>query len=107
MTTTTQIPAAVDAIYNRTLLERALPALVHARWGQKSTIPLNEGDTVKWRKFASLGLKTTPITEGIDPQADQISVTDRTLQIKQYAGVVKTLQNRVEQWRKATRDPAR
>ena len=40
--------------YQRTLLKRLLPMLHAYKDAQKSTLPLNSGTTVNWRKFKSL-----------------------------------------------------
>lgn len=70
--------------YERTLLERLLPNLVFASYGQKKPMPKKEGDTVNFRKFNSLGVATTPLTEGVTPDGNSLSITAITATVAQY-----------------------
>jgi len=65
-TTKTQIADEVNNFYDRTLLERLLPLLVYTKFGQVRDIPRKSGsNTIKFRKYASLAVATTALTEGI------------------------------------------
>lgn len=88
MTGTGQIPHAIANFYNRTLLERALPELLHDKFGQVRDIPKNNSDTIKFRKYGALALNTTPLVEGITPQGKQLSVTDITATVSWYGDYV-------------------
>lgn len=79
-----QIPAGVQAFYDRNLLERATPALLHDKFGQQRTIPKNGSDSIKFRRWNALATATTPLTEGVTPAGKQMSVTDITATLKQY-----------------------
>ncbi len=81
---TAQIPSGVQAFYDRNLLERAVPALIHDKWGQQRTIPKNNSDSIKFRRWNALATATTPLTEGTTPAGKQMSVTDITATILQY-----------------------
>ena len=83
-TTTAQVPAAVSAFYDRNLLERALPALIHDKWGQTRNLPKGNSDTIKFRKWNALSTATTALTEGVTPTGSAMSVTDITATILQY-----------------------
>lgn len=88
-TTTTQIPAEVSNFYDRTLLFRATPLLVHTRWAQVRDIPRNAGTKViKFRRYGNLAGATTPLTEGTTPAGSQLSVTDITATVLQYGDFV-------------------
>lgn len=88
-TTRTQIPAEVNNFYDRTLLERALPLLVHTRWAQVRDIPRNAGTKIiKFRRYGNLTAATTPLTEGITPVGSSLSVTDITATVAQYGDYV-------------------
>jgi N4-gp56 family major capsid protein len=101
-TTRTQIPAEVNAFYDRTLLERAVPAFVHNRWAQVRDVPANSGtDTIKFRRYGSLTAQTTALSEGVTPAGKQLSVTDVTATVLYYGDYV-TLTDKV-QWE--TYDP--
>lgn len=88
-TTRSTIPAEVNNFYDRALLERALPALVHNRWAQIRDIPANSGtDVIKFRKYGALTAQTTPLSEGVTPSGKQLSVTDITATVLRYGDYV-------------------
>jgi N4-gp56 family major capsid protein len=74
--------------YDRRLLERALPMLLHNKFGQKRGIPMHGGKTIEFRKFATLGTATTPLTEGTPPASQALSVSNITATVEQFGGVV-------------------
>jgi len=88
-TTRTEISAENGSFYNRTLLERAIPAFLHTQFAQIRDIPGNSGtDTMKFRKYGSLSAQTTPLVEGVTPTGKQLSITDITVQIQYYGDYV-------------------
>jgi len=79
----------VSAFYDRALLERALPALVHTRYAQVRDLPRNSGtNVIKFRKYGSLTANTTALTEGVTPTGTSFSVTDVTATVLQYGDYV-------------------
>jgi N4-gp56 family major capsid protein len=52
-------------MYERQLLERALPRLVHGRWAQIAT--LNGFGSYELRRYEALSAVTTALTEGVTP----------------------------------------
>lgn len=84
MNGTAQIPSGVQAFYDRNLLERAMPSLVHDKWGQMRNIPKNQSDSIKFRRWDALATATTALTEGVTPTGTTLSVTDVTATLKQY-----------------------
>ncbi|MFW9872315.1 MAG: N4-gp56 family major capsid protein [Candidatus Thorarchaeota archaeon] len=87
-TTTTQVSAAVSTYYDRLLLQRATPYLIHTRFAQVRPLPKKEGNTIKFRRYGSLSTATTPLTEGITPSGSQLSTTDLTAVVSQYGDFV-------------------
>ena len=88
-TTRTQIPAEVNNFYDRTLLERALPALLHNRFAQVRDIPRKSGtNVIKFRKYGCLTAQTTALSEGVTPSGTQLSVTDITATVLRYGDYV-------------------
>ncbi len=88
-TTKTQIPDEVNNFYDRNLLDRAVPQLVHLKWGQVRDIPKNAGTlTIKFRRYANLSAAKTPLSEGITPAGSQLSVTDITATVAQYGDFI-------------------
>ncbi len=82
---TSQIPAEINNFYDRTLLKSAKPALLHRRWAQRRNLPKNSGTrTVKFRRYARLSTATTPLTEGVTPTGNTLSVTNLTATVYQY-----------------------
>ena len=88
-TTTTQIPAEVSNFYDRNLLDRATPLLLHTKWAQVRDIPRKAGTKIiKFRRYGNLAAATTPLTEGITPAGSQLSVTDITAEALQYGDFI-------------------
>lgn len=87
ITTKTQVPN-VNAYYDRTLLERAVPLLVYNKFGQIRDIPKNNSDVIKFRKYSALSAATTPLTEGVTPNGSQLGVTDSYATVAQYGDYV-------------------
>ena len=84
-TTRTEIAAEVNNYYDRNLLERLLPNLVHTRFGQVRDIPRKSGSNViKFRKYVALSTATTALTEGTTPTGSALSTTDIQATALQY-----------------------
>ena len=88
-TTRVQIPAEVNAFYDKTLLMRAVPAFVYGRWAQVRDVPRKAGtSTIKFRRYGNLSAATTALSEGVTPTGSSLSVTDITATIAQYGDFV-------------------
>jgi N4-gp56 family major capsid protein len=87
--TTTHIDHPVNVYYQRKVLTRVFPLLVYAQFGQQDRIPMHEGDTAKWRRWANLLAQTTPLTEAEDPVPILISKTDLSATVREYGAVTK------------------
>lgn len=74
--------------YDRVLLERMLPDLVYADYGQKKSAPKHEGDTINFRRFNSLTASTTPLTEGVTPGGNTLSMATVNATVAQYGDFV-------------------
>lgn len=83
-----QIPAGVAAFYDRNMLERAVPALVHDKCGQTRPIPKGNSKSIKFRRYNALAVATTPLTEGVTPAGKELSITDVTATLEQYGDFV-------------------
>lgn len=88
LTTTSQVDPGVQTFYDRVLLKRALPLLVHDKFGQVRNIPSGSGNQIKFRRYASLSAATTPLAEGVTPSGKVLSKTDLTAQVSQYGDFV-------------------
>ncbi|MDP4147491.1 MAG: N4-gp56 family major capsid protein [Bacillota bacterium] len=89
---TTQTYAGLSAeqktFYDRALLDRLIPNLVYQEFGQKKPSPKKEGDTVNFRRFNSLTAATTPLTEGVTPNGNSLSITAVNATVNQYGDYV-------------------
>lgn len=74
--------------YQKALLKRLLPALHAYNDAQKSVLPHNSGTTVNWRKFTSLDIPASELTEGETPQGKSLAVTKVEGIAKQYGDFV-------------------
>jgi len=74
--------------YDRRLLARALPELVYAKFGQRRAIPKGGGKSIEFRKFATLGVSKTALTEGTPPAGQSLSVSAITATVSQYGDVI-------------------
>lgn len=80
----TGLPAVTEAVYNRQLLTRAYPELLHARFGQRKPLKRRSGTSMVFRRYERLSTATTPLTEGVTPTGTSLDTTDVTATIKQY-----------------------
>ena len=87
-TTLSQVAPGVQAFYDRNLLERAQPAEVHGRFGQKRPISQRSGNQIKFRRYSQLAAATTALTEGVTPGGSALAVTDITATLAQYGDFV-------------------
>ncbi len=78
----------MKTFYDRNLLENAEPALVHDQWAQERDIPKNSGKTIEFRRYEALPKVTEPLTEGVTPEGQTMSVTSLEATVKQYGGFV-------------------
>lgn len=70
--TQTSFSAAVKTFYEKRLLWRAFPRLVHSRWAVRAR--LNKYGSLEWRRYAGLAAVTSALTEGTTP-AEQSAPT--------------------------------
>ena len=69
-------------------LKRAKRECVVDKFAQFTAIPKNHSQTLKFRRYKTLGRITTPLTEGVTPTGQELVVEDVTAPIHQYGGVV-------------------
>ncbi len=76
--------------WDRALIELANPELVHDQFAQQRDIPNGNGKTIEFRQFDPLPEMTTPLTEGVTPEGQSLSVNAMTATVAQYGGYVTT-----------------
>ena len=87
-TGTDTLTAEMKTHYDRTLLETAEPNLVHDQVAQTRNIPKNGGKKIEFRRYEALPKALTPLTEGVTPEGQKMSVTTLEAEVKQYGGYV-------------------
>jgi N4-gp56 family major capsid protein len=65
-----------------------LPYLVIEKFGQAKPIPTKSSKTIKFRKYESLAVATTALTEGVTPTSKQLTVDDKTVTLAQHGDLV-------------------
>lgn len=89
MTNLVAFAPATQVFYDRVLLKRAKPRLVHDKFGQIRKIPKNSGNQIKFRRVESFTAATTPLTEGTPPAGQDMTKTDMTFTLAQYGDFCK------------------
>ena len=87
-TSLTQVTAAVNNFYDRSMLKAARPLLVHTRWAQVKDIPQHNTLVIKFRRYSLLAANTTALSEGVTPSGVQLAITDVTATVAQYGDFV-------------------
>lgn len=84
MNTTSGLPSGVEKFYVRTLLERALPLLIHRRWAQHKPMKPNSGKDIEFTRYNGFAPATTPLQEGVTPEGKALSKSKIVATLKQY-----------------------
>ena len=90
MMTTTQVNHPINIFYQSKVLLRVIDAFIYVRFGKKDSMPMHEGDTSKWRRWANPDAQTVPLIEGIDPAPILLSKTDIQVKLKEYGAYIVT-----------------
>ena len=87
-TGTASLSDEMKTFYSDYLIDNAKPKLVHDQFGQKHPIPKNGGKTIEFRKYSPLGKMLTPLTEGVTPDGQSLTVSVVEATVAQYGGYV-------------------
>jgi N4-gp56 family major capsid protein len=87
-TTSPDLAVEMQTYYSDYLIDIAGPKLVHEQFGDKYPIPKNQGKTVQLRKYKPLDKATDPITEGVTPAGNKLTVEAVTGEIMQYGDFI-------------------
>ena len=90
--TTTQASLSDEnkTFWDRALIVLAGPELVHDQFAQQRDIPAGNGKTIEFRQFDPLPEITAPLTEGVTPDGQSLSVSAASASVAQYGGYVTT-----------------
>ena len=86
--TTGTMTNEMKTFYEKRLIDQAEPRLVHDQFADYYPVPQNGGKTIEFRKYDSLPKATTPLTEGVTPEGQALTVTTVTAEVHQYGGWV-------------------
>lgn len=87
-TSTPGMSAEMKTYYDMRLIDLVEPELVHAQFGQKRPIPKNGGKIIEFRQFSALPKALKPLTEGVTPDGNKLSVTSKTAEVSQFGDYV-------------------
>lgn len=87
-TTTAEVTPAVNYFYDRRMLQKAMPLLVHLKWAQVRDIPKGSGKSIRFRRYSLLSTATTALTEGVTPAGSQLSITNVNATVAWYGDYV-------------------
>lgn len=88
ITTQGSLAPTVQTYYDKKLLARLLPMLVHMKYAQKRPIPKNGGKSINFRRFSPLAPATTPLTEGVTPAGNSLTITEIEATLAQYGDFI-------------------
>ena len=88
VTTQDSLSLEMKTFYDMTLIDEASANLVHDQFGQKRPIPKGSGKTIEFRKFSPLAKATAPLTEGVTPNGNSLTVTNITATVEQYGDFI-------------------
>ena len=88
LSTTAVITPAVNTYFNKLLLVRNKPRLIHGLFADRSDLPGGHGKSVTWRRYAQLATATAVITEGVKPPGKRLSKQDISATVAQYMDFV-------------------
>lgn len=80
----------VRSFYDRLLLVRLLPHLVHTMFAQVRDVPQKMTNVIKFRRYNALSLATTPLTAGVTPATASLTVTDISATLAHYGNPIET-----------------
>lgn len=87
-TQTAELSAENKVFYQKVLIQTAEAELIHDQFGQKRPIPKNNGKTTEFRQFDPLPEVTQPLTEGVTPDGQSLSVKTVIATVRPYGGYV-------------------
>ena len=78
----------MKTFYDKTLITLAGANLIHEQFGQKRPIPKGGGKTIEFRRFSRLPKALKPITEGVTPAGNKLSVSTVSCSVDQYGDYI-------------------
>lgn len=88
VTTDVGLSDEMKTYYSDYLIDMAEPKLVHDQFAQKHPIPKGGGKIIEFRKYSPLPKLLTPLTEGVTPNGQKITMSVINAQVAQYGGFI-------------------
>ena len=88
VTTDAGLSDEMKTFYSDYLIDLAEPELIHDQFGQKHPIPKNGGKTIEFRKYDSLPKALTPLTEGVTPDGQKLTMGVITATVAEYGAFI-------------------
>ncbi len=88
VTTAQGMSPEMRTFYEKQLIKTAEPDLIFDQFGQKAPIPKNGGKEIQFRKYNALPKQLTPLTEGVTPDGQTMTVSQVKATVAQYGGYV-------------------
>ena len=88
VTTADGMSGEMKTYYSDYMIDLVEAELVHDQFGQKHPIPANGGKTIEFRQWDTLPEMLTPITEGVTPDGQALSMSTIEATVQQYGGYV-------------------
>lgn len=79
-----------EQYYARELLENAKPDMVHSKDAQKRTLPKGNGKRIQFRKLTPFAAADKPLSEGVTPDGQTVTMTAFTAMVKPYGRHIET-----------------
>jgi N4-gp56 family major capsid protein len=83
-TTSSGFSTELRSFYDKVLLDRLLPRLLHTQFGTKRSVPSNWGRSILFRKFEKITATTTALTEGTAGTEAAFSISSLNATLNQY-----------------------
>jgi N4-gp56 family major capsid protein len=87
LTTTSDVNVNIQGHYDRNLIDRALPLLLHDRFAQVRPIPKNSGTMITFRAYGSLPV-ASQLTEGVTPEGKKATTSDISTTLVQFGDYI-------------------
>lgn len=87
-TSSPELPGENKTYYSDYLIDLVEAELIHDQAAQKHPIPKNGGKTIEFRQWDTLPEMTDPITEGVTPDGQSLSMSTIEATVEQYGGYV-------------------
>ena len=83
-TSTMATSVEIRDYYDKVALVKAIPLLLYRKFAQVRPMPQHQGEVIRFHRWGTLPLATTPLQEGITPEGGKIEKTELTAKLEQY-----------------------